>query len=81
MSEKAVRRLPVVDNGRAVGIVSIGDLALERDRGSAAEDHQRRAAEPVSEPARRSRRRRRSDPGATHAARSLAQAMAGARSP
>lgn len=35
MSDKAVRRLPVVDKGRAVGIVSIGDLALERDRRSA----------------------------------------------
>jgi CBS domain-containing protein len=30
MGKKAVRRLPVVDNGRAVGIVSIGDLAVER---------------------------------------------------
>lgn len=31
MSEHAVRRLPVVDGGRPVGIVSIGDLAVERD--------------------------------------------------
>lgn len=28
MREKAVRRLPVVENGRAIGIVSLGDLAL-----------------------------------------------------
>jgi CBS domain-containing protein len=35
MKEKAVRRLPVVENGRPVGIVSIGDLASERDRRSA----------------------------------------------
>jgi CBS domain-containing protein len=28
--KKAIRRLPVVDNGRAVGIVSIGDLAVDR---------------------------------------------------
>jgi CBS domain-containing protein len=31
MAQLAVRRLPVVDNGRPVGIVSLGDLAVERD--------------------------------------------------
>jgi CBS domain-containing protein len=32
MRSKAVRRVPVVDeNNRAVGILSLGDLALERD--------------------------------------------------
>src|SRR5436309_3605622 len=31
MRERSVRRLPVVDGGRPVGIVSIGDLAEERD--------------------------------------------------
>lgn len=31
MREHAVRRLPVVDNGEIVGIVSMGDLAPERD--------------------------------------------------
>jgi CBS domain-containing protein len=31
MSENALRRLPVVDNNRVVGIVSLGDLALEGD--------------------------------------------------
>lgn len=31
MRERAVRRMPVVEDGRAVGIVSIGDLAVERD--------------------------------------------------
>ena len=31
MREKAVRRLPVVDDGRPVGIVSIGDLADQGD--------------------------------------------------
>ncbi len=35
MREKAIRRLPVVENKRPVGIVSIGDLALERDPDSA----------------------------------------------
>jgi CBS domain-containing protein len=38
MREKALRRLPVVDHGRAVGIVSLGDLALEGDPGSSEAD-------------------------------------------
>jgi CBS domain-containing protein len=36
--ERAVRRIPVVENGRPVGIVSIGDLALDRDSDSALAD-------------------------------------------
>ena len=35
MEEQAIRRLPVLDNGTLVGIISIGDLAIERDRQSA----------------------------------------------
>lgn len=35
MMENAVRRLPVMRGGVAVGIVSIGDLAVERDTDSA----------------------------------------------
>lgn len=31
MGEHAVRRIPVVDGGRAVGIVSLADLALQAD--------------------------------------------------
>lgn len=38
MSQKAVRRLPVVENGAPIGIVSLGDLAVERDRRSALAD-------------------------------------------
>lgn len=39
MREKAIRRLPVVDeNGFVLGIVSIGDVAVERDRHSALAD-------------------------------------------
>lgn len=34
MAEQAIRRVPVVDNGKPVGIVSIGDLAEEQDRQS-----------------------------------------------
>jgi CBS domain-containing protein len=30
MRERALRRLPVVEDGRPVGIVSLGDLAVER---------------------------------------------------
>jgi CBS domain-containing protein len=38
MRGKALRRIPVVENGRPVGIVSIGDLAVERDTDSALAD-------------------------------------------
>lgn len=38
MRDKAIRRLPVVDHGSPVGIVSIGDLAVERDPDSALAD-------------------------------------------
>ena len=31
MSEYQIRRLPVVENGNLVGIVAIGDLAIEKD--------------------------------------------------
>jgi CBS domain-containing protein len=31
MRERAVRRLPVIDDGQVVGVVSLGDLALEDD--------------------------------------------------
>jgi len=34
MRERSVRRVPVVENGKVVGIVSLGDLAIERDRKS-----------------------------------------------
>ncbi|MET7274976.1 CBS domain-containing protein [Streptomyces flaveolus] len=38
MREHAVRRVPVVDEGHPVGIVALGDLAMERDPGSALGD-------------------------------------------
>ncbi|WP_017626740.1 CBS domain-containing protein [Nocardiopsis chromatogenes] len=31
MREHSIRRLPVVEQGRPLGVVSLGDLALERD--------------------------------------------------
>ncbi len=39
MRDKAIRRLPVVDeSGRVVGIISLGDLAVKRDRRAALVD-------------------------------------------
>jgi CBS domain-containing protein len=38
MREAAVRRLPVVEGDQPVGIVSLGDLAVERDEGSTLAD-------------------------------------------
>jgi CBS domain-containing protein len=38
MRERHVRRIPVVESGHPVGIVSIGDLALARDERSALAD-------------------------------------------
>jgi CBS domain-containing protein len=38
MREKAVRRIPVVEGDRPVGVLSIGDLAMEKDPGSALAD-------------------------------------------
>ena len=38
MREKAIRRLPVVDDGKPVGVVTLGDLAIERDPTSALAD-------------------------------------------
>jgi CBS domain-containing protein len=34
MSDKAVRRVPVVENGKPIGIVALGDLAVDQDRRS-----------------------------------------------
>lgn len=38
MRDRAIRRIPVVEDGRPVGVVSIGDLAVERDPQSALAD-------------------------------------------
>jgi CBS domain-containing protein len=38
MRREAIRRLPVVEDGRPVGIVSLGDLAQSRDPSSALSD-------------------------------------------
>ncbi len=38
MREHTLRRLPIVDGGKPVGIVSLGDLAVERDPDSTLAD-------------------------------------------
>jgi CBS domain-containing protein len=38
MREKAIRRVPVVENGLLVGVVSLGDIAKEKDEGVALAD-------------------------------------------
>jgi CBS domain-containing protein len=38
MRDRSLRRLPVVDDGRPIGIVTLGDLAIERDPDSALSD-------------------------------------------
>jgi signal-transduction protein with cAMP-binding, CBS, and nucleotidyltransferase domain len=35
MRENAVRRLPVIEDGQVAGLVSVGDLAMQDDPGSA----------------------------------------------
>jgi CBS domain-containing protein len=38
MREHAIRRIPVVEGGHLAGVISIGDLAIERDSDSALAD-------------------------------------------
>ena len=38
MREKAVRRLPVLESGKPVGVISLGDLAIQGDAGSVLAD-------------------------------------------
>lgn len=43
MREGGVRRIPVVENGHPVGVLSIGDMAIERDERSVLADISARA--------------------------------------
>ena len=38
MRAKAIRRLPVAEAGQVIGVLTIGDIAVERDAGSALAD-------------------------------------------
>ena len=38
MRERSVRRIPITENGNVVGVISLGDLAVERDPSSALAD-------------------------------------------
>jgi CBS domain-containing protein len=38
MARQQVRRLPVVEGDRLVGVISLGDVAIERDESSALAD-------------------------------------------
>jgi CBS domain-containing protein len=38
MREKAIRRIPVTEDGRVVGVLTIGDVAVERDSRTALAD-------------------------------------------
>jgi CBS domain-containing protein len=49
MSEHQVRRLPVVENGQLVGIVSIGDLAVKEGKDSRIGDTLQNISEGVKE--------------------------------
>lgn len=49
MSEHQIRRLPVVENDRLVGIVSIGDLAVKEGRDSRIGDTLQHISEGVKE--------------------------------
>jgi CBS domain-containing protein len=47
MGEEQIRRLPILENGRLVGILSLGDIAVEPEGGAVAAE----ALEEISEPA------------------------------
>jgi CBS domain-containing protein len=52
MGGQQIRRLPVVDGGRLVGIVALGDLALEAESDADVKEGVEEALEEISEPAR-----------------------------
>jgi CBS domain-containing protein len=48
MSERQIRRLPVVDNNSLVGMISLGDLAVEPKLEQSAEEALKNISEPCS---------------------------------
>lgn len=48
MSERQIRRLPIVENGNLVGMVALGDIAVEPTLSDNAEDALKNISEPCS---------------------------------
>lgn len=48
MSERQIRRLPIIDNGNLVGIVALGDIAVEPTLSDNAEEALKNISEPAS---------------------------------
>jgi Predicted signal-transduction protein containing cAMP-binding and CBS domains len=48
MSERQIRRLPIVDQGKLVGIVALGDIAVEPTLSDNAEEALKNISEPSS---------------------------------
>jgi CBS domain-containing protein len=48
MSERQIRRLPIVDNGNLVGMVALGDIAVEPNLSDNAEEALKNISEPAS---------------------------------
>lgn len=48
MSERQIRRLPIVDNGNLVGMVALGDIAVEPTLSDNAEEALKNISEPAS---------------------------------
>jgi signal-transduction protein with cAMP-binding, CBS, and nucleotidyltransferase domain len=48
MSERQIRRLPIVENGSLVGMVALGDLAVEPTLKDNAEEALKSISEPCS---------------------------------
>ncbi|HHT88519.1 MAG TPA: CBS domain-containing protein [Clostridiales bacterium] len=46
MSDRQIRRLPIVENNSLVGIVSLGDISLEPTAGSSAQEALKNISEP-----------------------------------
>ncbi len=70
MSDRQIRRLPVVEDGRLVGMISLGDIAVKEDERKAG-----RALENISDGVKASGRTAQKTPGKSQAARSSVTAI------
>jgi CBS domain-containing protein len=53
MGREQIRRLPVVENGRLVGIIALGDFAMEAESDKKIKEEVEETLEEISEPAHR----------------------------